>query len=75
MDFSQFPGAVLATTNCVLDPPKSYKDNLFTVNAVGGGGVGGGAPWGAGSGGKELDGGHWVEVTPHWLGLGCDPAG
>ena len=33
-DFSLFPGAVLATTNCVMDPPKAYKDNIFTVNAV-----------------------------------------
>ncbi|KAF6254265.1 hybrid-cluster protein [Scenedesmus sp. NREL 46B-D3] len=31
-DFSAFPGAVLATTNCVLDPPKAYKDRLFTTN-------------------------------------------
>jgi hypothetical protein len=34
IDFSGFPGAVLATTNCVLDPPKSYKHRLFTTNEV-----------------------------------------
>jgi hypothetical protein len=26
---------VLATTNCVLEPPKSYKDRLFTTNEAG----------------------------------------
>jgi hypothetical protein len=30
-----FPGAILATTNCVLEPPKSYKDRLFTTNEAG----------------------------------------
>jgi hydroxylamine reductase (hybrid-cluster protein) len=35
IDFSAFPGAVLATTNCVLDPPKAYKHRLFTTNEVG----------------------------------------
>jgi hydroxylamine reductase (hybrid-cluster protein) len=34
IDFSAFPGAVLATTNCVLDPPKAYKNRLFTTNEV-----------------------------------------
>lgn len=39
IDFSEFPGAVLATTNCVLDPPKSYKHRLFTTNETGLSGV------------------------------------
>lgn len=31
-EFNEFPGAVLATTNCVLIPPKnSYLDRLFTI--------------------------------------------
>lgn len=34
IDFSEFPGPVVATTNCVLDPPKSYKNRLFTTNEV-----------------------------------------
>ena len=34
IDFSSFPGPVVATTNCVLDPPKSYKNRLFTTNEV-----------------------------------------
>jgi hydroxylamine reductase len=39
IDFSAFPGAVLATTNCVLDPPKAYKNRLFTTNETGLAGV------------------------------------
>ncbi len=30
-EFAQFTGAVLATTNCVLIPPESYKNRLFTT--------------------------------------------
>lgn len=40
MDFSYFPGAVLATTNCVLEPMALYRNNLFTTNEVRGGGRG-----------------------------------
>ena len=38
-EFASFSGPVLATTNCVLIPPDSYKDRLFTtrVTAVPGG--------------------------------------
>ena len=38
-EFPQFSGPILATTNCVLIPPDSYKDRLFTtgVTAVPGG--------------------------------------
>ena len=38
-EFEAFGGAVLATTNCVLKPPTSYADRLFTtrVTAVPGG--------------------------------------
>lgn len=39
IDFSGFPGPVVATTNCVLDPPKSYKNRLFTTNETGLSGV------------------------------------
>jgi len=35
-EFSQFSGALLATTNCVLIPPEnSYLDRLFTVGITG----------------------------------------
>ncbi|MEQ8791482.1 MAG: hydroxylamine reductase [Pirellulaceae bacterium] len=39
IEFTQFTGPVLATTNCVLIPWESYKDRLFTtrVTAVPGG--------------------------------------
>ena len=33
-EFDQFPGPVLATTNCVLIPPASYRDRLFTTRAT-----------------------------------------
>ena len=38
-DFPEFSGPIVATTNCVLIPPDSYKDRLFTtrVTAVPGG--------------------------------------
>ncbi|MBU1147481.1 MAG: hydroxylamine reductase [Candidatus Omnitrophica bacterium] len=35
-EFKEFPGAILATTNCVLIPPKdTYLDRLFTVGVTG----------------------------------------
>jgi len=34
-EFAEFQGAILATTNCVLIPPDSYKDRLFTVGITG----------------------------------------
>lgn len=45
IDFSNFPGPVIATTNCVLDPPKSYKNRLFTTNEVGAAGQLGSHCW------------------------------
>ncbi len=30
-EFGDFPGAILATTNCVVIPPNSYKDRIFTT--------------------------------------------
>lgn len=38
-EFPAFTGPILATTNCILIPPESYKDRLFTtrVTAVPGG--------------------------------------
>jgi len=38
-EFEAFGGAILATTNCILEPKKSYADRLFTnrVTAVPGG--------------------------------------
>ncbi len=34
-DFEAFPGAILATTNCVLIPRETYKDRLFTCGVAG----------------------------------------
>lgn len=35
-EFKEFPGALLATTNCVLTPPPStYLDRLFTIGITG----------------------------------------
>jgi len=33
-DFSEFPGAVLMTSNCIQRPKESYMQRIFTVNAV-----------------------------------------
>jgi hydroxylamine reductase len=33
-EFAAFPGPVVATTNCVLIPPQSYKGRLFTTRGT-----------------------------------------
>jgi hydroxylamine reductase len=38
-EFDDFPGAILATTNCVLIPKDSYIDRLFTIGITGLSGV------------------------------------
>lgn len=38
-DFSAFPGPIVMTTNCLIEPRKSYKDRLFTRSVVGWEGV------------------------------------
>ena len=38
-EFAQFPGSIVMTTNCLMPPKESYKDNLFTVGPVGWPGV------------------------------------
>lgn len=38
-EFSQFPGAILMTTNCIIKPQESYKDRIFTTGVVGWPGV------------------------------------
>lgn len=39
-EFSQFPGAVIMTSNCLMDPNlRSYQDRMFTVGPVGWNGV------------------------------------
>ncbi|KUO53243.1 MAG: hydroxylamine reductase [Desulfitibacter sp. BRH_c19] len=34
-EFADFPGAILMTTNCIMKPVESYKDNIFTAGTVG----------------------------------------
>jgi hydroxylamine reductase len=38
-DFAKFPGAILLTSNCLMEPLSSYKNRVFTANAVGFNGV------------------------------------
>ncbi|GLI54378.1 hydroxylamine reductase [Thermodesulfovibrio yellowstonii] len=38
-EFSEFPGAILMTTNCIIKPQESYKDRIFTTGVVGWPGV------------------------------------
>lgn len=38
-EFAEFPGAILMTTNCIIEPRKSYKGRIFTRSAVGWPGV------------------------------------
>jgi hydroxylamine reductase len=38
-EFSEFPGAILMTTNCIQKPRDGYKDHIFTAGQVGWPGV------------------------------------
>jgi len=38
-EFSQFPGAIIMTTNCIQKPQDLYQDNIFTTGLVGWPGV------------------------------------
>ena len=38
-EFSDFPGAILMTTNCIQKPKDSYAENIFTTGLVGWPGV------------------------------------
>jgi hydroxylamine reductase (hybrid-cluster protein) len=33
-DFAEFPGAILMTTNCIMDPSPAYADRIFTTGEV-----------------------------------------
>ena len=35
LEFPAFPGPILVTTNCVIEPMKSYKNRLYTSNETG----------------------------------------
>ena len=34
-EFAMFPGPIVVTTNCVLEPRRAYRKRLFTMNEVG----------------------------------------
>jgi hydroxylamine reductase len=38
-EFVTFPGPILVTSNCIVEPRRSYKDRVYTVNEVGFDGV------------------------------------
>lgn len=38
-DFARFPGSILLTSNCLIEPLPSYKNRIFTTNSVGFSGV------------------------------------
>lgn len=33
-DFAEFPGPILMTTNCIVDPPSSYAGELWYVGML-----------------------------------------
>jgi hydroxylamine reductase len=39
VEFAQFPGAILMTTNCIQEPQPSYHDRIFSAGRVGWPGV------------------------------------
>ena len=39
VEFAQFPGAILMTTNCLQEPQASYRDRIFTAGHVGWAGI------------------------------------
>ncbi|KAL7561787.1 hypothetical protein ACA910_013326 [Epithemia clementina (nom. ined.)] len=34
-EFASFPGPIVVTTNCILEPRRVYKDRLYSMNEVG----------------------------------------
>jgi hydroxylamine reductase len=39
LEFSQFKGPIIMTSNCIIEPRKSYMDRIWTTNVVGWPGV------------------------------------
>lgn len=35
LEFAEFPGAIVMTTNCLMPPKQSYRDRVFTCGCVG----------------------------------------
>mmetsp|Transcript_5084 Transcript_5084/g.12132 ORF Transcript_5084/g.12132 Transcript_5084/m.12132 type:complete len:619 (+) Transcript_5084:69-1925(+) len=38
-EFASFPGPIVVTTNCILEPRRAYRNRLYTMNEVGVDGV------------------------------------
>jgi hydroxylamine reductase len=38
-EFAGFPGPIIVTTNCIIEPRRNYKDRIYTMNEVGVAGV------------------------------------
>jgi hydroxylamine reductase len=38
-EFASFPGPIIVTTNCILEPRRNYKNRLYSMNEVGVDGV------------------------------------
>ena len=38
-EFAAFPGPIVVTTNCILEPRRAYKNRLYSMNEVGADGV------------------------------------
>lgn len=38
-EFATFPGPIIVTTNCIVEPRRLYKDRIYTMNQVGVDGV------------------------------------
>lgn len=38
-EFSGFPGPIVVTTNCIIEPRRMYKDRIYSINEVGVSGV------------------------------------
>jgi hydroxylamine reductase len=34
-EFASFPGPIIVTTNCIVEPRRNYKNRLYTMNEVG----------------------------------------
>ncbi|KAL7560843.1 hypothetical protein ACA910_013277 [Epithemia clementina (nom. ined.)] len=39
MEFAAFPGPIIVTSNCILEPRRAYKDRIYSMNEVGVDGV------------------------------------
>lgn len=34
-EYGSFPGPIVQSTNCIVEPRPSYKDRIFTTNSTG----------------------------------------